>query len=78
MSSIARYGTSMVENQKMIREKGMDNLFENQAEKYRCPNCIDVVSVHDGKYYACGFQAEKQKGSNHNHLWISGVFSFNL
>ena len=55
----ARYGMSMLENQKVIKEKGMDAFLKSQAEKYRCPSCGDVVSVHDGKCYACGYQGEK-------------------
>jgi len=53
-----RYGMSMVENQKMIREKGTAAFLKHQAEKYMCPSCGDVVSVHDGKCYACGYQGE--------------------
>lgn len=56
---IARYGMSMVKNQKMIKEKGMSEFLKSQVEKYRCPSCGDVISVHDGKCYACGYQAEK-------------------
>ena len=55
----ARYSMSMVKNQKMIQEKGMDEFLQSQAEKYCCPSCGDVVSVHDGKCYACGYQGEK-------------------
>jgi hypothetical protein len=55
----ARYGMSMVENLKEIKAKGMDEFLKSQAEKYRCPTCGDVVSVHDGKCYACGYQGEK-------------------
>jgi hypothetical protein len=55
----ARYGMSMVENLKEINEKGMDEFLKSQAEKYRCPRCGDVVSVHDAKCYSCGFQGEK-------------------
>lgn len=55
----ARYGMSMVENQNMIREKGIEAFLASQAEKYRCPSCGDVVSVHDGKCYKCGYQGEK-------------------
>ncbi|MCW4028780.1 MAG: DUF3795 domain-containing protein [Candidatus Bathyarchaeota archaeon] len=55
----ARYGMSMVSNLKEIKEKGMDGFLESQAEKYRCPTCGDVVSVHDGKCYACNYQGEK-------------------
>jgi hypothetical protein len=65
----ARYGMSMVENQKMIKEKGMDEFLKSQAEKYKCPSCGDVVSVHDGKCYACGFQSEKIKGPNPKYRW---------
>jgi len=66
----ARYGMSMVENLKMIREKGMDVFLNSQAEKYRCPSCGEVFSVHDGRCYACGHQAEKPIGSNPKHRWV--------
>jgi hypothetical protein len=55
----ARYSMSMIENQKEIKEKGMDEFLKNQAEKYRCPNCGDIVSVHDARCYACGYLGEK-------------------
>jgi len=44
----------LVENLKEIGEKGMKEFLEHKEEKYECPSCRDVVSVHDGKYYACG------------------------
>jgi rubrerythrin len=65
-----RYGMSMVENQKMMKEKGMEEFLKSQSEKYRCPSCGDIVSVHDGKCYACGYQAEKPKGSNPEKRWV--------
>ena len=43
---------NMVENLKEIGEKGMKKFLERQEENYECPPCRDVVSVHDGKYYA--------------------------
>jgi hypothetical protein len=55
----ARYDMSMVENLKEIKKKGMAEFLKSQQAKYRCPSCGDVVSVHDGKCYACGYQAEK-------------------
>jgi hypothetical protein len=66
----ARYGMSMVENQKMMQEKGMIEFLKSQAEKYRCPSCDDIISVHDGKCYACGYQADKPKGSNPKRRWV--------
>jgi Protein of unknown function (DUF3795) len=51
-----RYGMSMVENLKELKEKGMDEFLKSQAEKYSCPTCGDAVSVHDGKCYNCGYK----------------------
>jgi hypothetical protein len=54
-----RYGMSMVENLKMLKAKGIDEFLKNQEEKYQCPSCGDVVCVHDGKCYSCGFIRQK-------------------
>ena len=37
----------MVENITIIKENGMTEFLAEQAEKYRCLNCREVVSVHD-------------------------------
>jgi hypothetical protein len=66
----ARYDMSMVENLKDIKAKGMDEFLKTQTEKYRCPSCGDVVSVHDGKCYKCGYQGPKPKGSNPKVRWV--------
>jgi len=66
----ARYGMSMVENQKMIQEKGMGAFLQSQVEEYQCPSCGDIISVHDGKCYACGYQADKPKGYNPKRRWV--------
>jgi rubrerythrin len=52
------YGMSMVENQKTLKTKGMEEFLKSQTEKYRCPTCGDVVSVHDNKCYSCDFKAK--------------------
>lgn len=64
-----RYGMSMIENQKMIRDKGMAEFLKSQTEKYRCPSCGDVVSVHDGRCYRCGYQGPKPKPVDPNYRW---------
>jgi hypothetical protein len=51
----ARYDASLVENLREIEEKGVEEFLKNQRQKYRCPECGDVVSIHDGKCYACGY-----------------------
>lgn len=51
-----RYGMSMVENLKVLKEIGMDEFLKSQTEKYRCPDCGDAICVHDSKCYSCGFK----------------------
>ena len=48
------YCMSMVENLNEIKGKGVENFLESQGCKYRCSECGDVFSVHDGKCYKCG------------------------
>ena len=54
-----RYGMSMVENLKMLKNKGVDEFLREQALRFRCPTCGDVVCVHDGKCYGCGYKRSK-------------------
>ena len=49
----SRYDISMVKNLREIRENGMGEFLEKQEETYRCPECGDFVSVHNGKCYRC-------------------------
>jgi hypothetical protein len=50
-----RFSMSMIENLRMIKVEGLDLFLKKQEERYRCPNCGDVVCVHDGKCYSCGY-----------------------
>jgi predicted RNA-binding Zn-ribbon protein involved in translation (DUF1610 family) len=52
-----RYGMSMVENLKELKAGGIENFLKSQEAKYKCPECGDVVSVHDRKCYSCGHVA---------------------
>ena len=54
-----RYDMSMVENLRELKERGIEEFLRIQREKYKCPECGDVVSVHDGKCYACGHVKRK-------------------
>jgi predicted RNA-binding Zn-ribbon protein involved in translation (DUF1610 family) len=54
---------SMVENLKTITAKGITGFLAEQAEKYRCPNCGEVVCVHDGKCYSCGYIGKNPKSA---------------
>jgi len=52
-----RYSMSMVENLKELKEKGLKDFLKIQEDKYGCPECGDVISVHDRKCYSCGYIA---------------------
>jgi len=66
----SHYGISPIENQKLIKEKGMDEFLKTEKEKHKCPSCGDVVSMHNGKCYACGFQAQKPKPTTPKVRWV--------
>ncbi len=48
-----RYSTSLVANLKMLREIGMKQFLCVQEDRFKCPNCGDVVSVHGGQCFTC-------------------------
>jgi hypothetical protein len=48
-----RYATSFVQNLKELKEKGIAKFLQAQENRFKCPNCGDVVSVHDNKCYKC-------------------------
>jgi Protein of unknown function (DUF3795) len=50
-----RYSMSMVETLKIIKAQGIQEFLKSQAERYTCPSCGDVVCLHDGKCYSCGY-----------------------
>jgi hypothetical protein len=54
-----RYDMSIVENLKILKEKGMADFLKSQEERYTCPSCGDVVCVHDAKCFVCGYTKEK-------------------
>jgi hypothetical protein len=47
-------GMSMVANLRDLEENGVDSFLKSQEAKYKCPECEDVISVHDQKCYKCG------------------------
>ncbi|MFH1031934.1 MAG: DUF3795 domain-containing protein [Chloroflexota bacterium] len=47
------YQMSMIENLKNIERNGLTVFLREQREKYRCPNCGGVISVHNRKCYDC-------------------------
>ena len=48
-----RYDMSMIDNLRMIKKQAMDAFLKEQEKKYKCPECGEVICVHNGKCYSC-------------------------
>jgi len=60
----AHHHTSMIENLEYIRDNGMEKFLEQQEEKWKCPECGDVICCHNGICYSCGLEKLKNKQGN--------------
>jgi hypothetical protein len=52
---------SMVENLRLLKEKGMAALLEREEEEWRCPECGGTISCHNGICYQCGVDKLREK-----------------
>ena len=48
-----RFDMSMIENLEFIRDNGMEKFLKQQEKKYECPDCGELICVHDKKCYNC-------------------------
>ncbi|MEG2041893.1 MAG: hypothetical protein RR068_12390, partial [Hafnia sp.] len=48
-----RYGTSLMENSLFVKEHGLTAFMKQQLERYTCPSCGGVVSLHDAECSEC-------------------------
>jgi hypothetical protein len=48
-----KYGLSLVENLKYIQRNGVDEFLKREQEKWKCPTCGGVISVHTKRCYTC-------------------------
>ena len=48
-----KYHLSMIENLNFIKEHGIERFLENQAEKWRCPDCGGAICCHNGLCLKC-------------------------
>ena len=49
-----RYRMSMIENLEYIRENGSIRFLEKEEEKWKCPECGEVICCHNGVCFNCG------------------------
>ncbi|MCP4135173.1 MAG: DUF3795 domain-containing protein [bacterium] len=49
-----RYQVSLVENSLTVKEKGLENFFQTDRERWTCTECGGVISQHDKECSECG------------------------
>lgn len=49
-----KYGISLIDNAKYVRDFGLENFMEDQKKKYTCGKCGGVISVHSRLCNECG------------------------
>ncbi len=47
------YKMSIKENLECIKKRGISKFIEEQYEKYHCPKCFGLISIHNGKCFKC-------------------------
>jgi|WetSurMetagenome_2_1015567.scaffolds.fasta_scaffold277152_2 hypothetical protein len=53
-----KYGMSMIENLKTIKEFGIRHFIRNEKEKWTCPQCGEIICVHKPQCLYCGYTKE--------------------
>ena len=48
-----RYQASLIENSCFVQEQGLDCFMKQQKEKYTCPKCGGIISIHDKECSEC-------------------------
>ena len=49
-----KYGMSMIDNIKMINDFGIRHFIQIEKEKWRCPECGELICVHRPACLSCG------------------------
>jgi hypothetical protein len=52
---------SMIENLEYIKQNGIAKFLEKEEEKWRCPECGDVICCHNGICFNCGLERLRKK-----------------
>lgn len=53
-----RYGASLMENSLFVKEYGLTSFMKQQSERYICPSCGGVISLHDAECSECHAKAK--------------------
>lgn len=61
-----KYHMSMIENLNLIKERGMEEFLDTEAEKWNCPTCGGTICCHNGLCLDCDFEIFLQ---NKKYRW---------
>lgn len=53
-----RYGASLEENSQFVKANGLAAFMEQQKERYICPNCGGIISIHDSECSECQWRVK--------------------
>lgn len=56
-----RYRMSMIENLNFIKENGIEKFIEEQQETWKCQNCGELLSCHNGLCFSCDLEKLREK-----------------
>jgi len=56
-----RYRMSMIDNSVFIKEYGMQNFLAEQEKTWKCPNCGELISCHNGLCFNCELETLRNK-----------------
>ncbi len=56
-----KFRMSMIENLEFIKEHGIAKLLERETDKWKCPECGEMICCHNGICFNCGVEKLKVK-----------------
>lgn len=57
----ALYRMSMIENLEYIKENGVEQFLKREEEKWKCPQCGEIICCHNGICFSCRLDKLKNK-----------------
>ncbi|MBD3345837.1 MAG: DUF3795 domain-containing protein [Chitinivibrionales bacterium] len=51
-----KYGMNMIANLREIKEKGIRRFVKSERERWKCPECGEMLCVHRKNCQMCGFE----------------------
>jgi len=62
----SKYHLSMIENLNYIKKNGIDSFLKEEVEKWKCPECGEIICCHNGLCLNCKLEILLQ---NRKYRW---------